>query len=165
MKQVSVQNWWQKGRTITTLLWLITFLYMQKPIKTSSKYHNIFSMGKKEKQRKKERKKEKKEKKGGNYVTKPKRYFFTQKKCVFHKVRQLSRLLTSNDLSPWCYPWQTNRKWQSHHDNVHYGHIVPTFSWTQNFTGTKPSLLTRYGWFTINFFPYTLKATSLIIGK
>jgi len=31
-------------------------------------------------------------------------------KEMFHKVRQLCRLLTSSDMSSRCNPWKTNRK-------------------------------------------------------
>jgi hypothetical protein len=61
----STQNWLQKGRKITCL-WLITLLYRQKPIKTSSKYHYGYSMVPLPTSVK--------------YVTKPKWYFLLRKR-------------------------------------------------------------------------------------
>jgi len=46
--------------------------------------------------------------------------------------------------------------YMNHHGNIHYAHTVPTFCWTQNFTGTKASLLTRYGWFNKKILFHTL---------
>jgi len=58
---------------------------MQKPNKTFSKYHNGFSMAK-------------------TTVPSMQQNQSDTEKEMFHKAKQLCRLLTSNYMSPWCNP-------------------------------------------------------------